>query len=164
MIVSLLVAMDQKRGIGRDGGLPWHISSDLKRFKSLTMGHHLIMGRKTWESIRRPLPGRKMIVVSRNPHYLAEGCDVVGNLDRALELARERGETEAFVIGGGQIFSLALSAADKIYLTLVDGVTPSDTFFPEYNPEEWEIVQHEELPVSEKDEYATKFRELTRKS
>ena len=162
MIISLLVAMDRMQGIGLNGKLPWHISSDLKRFKSLTMNHHVIMGRKTWESIARALPGRKMIVISKDASYLAEGCDVVNFLDRALELAQERDESEAFVIGGGQIFSQMIPRADKIYLTLVDGITPADTFFPVYNPQEWKVIRREVLPKSDKDEYATEFLELAR--
>lgn len=162
MIISLLVAMDENRGIGLQGGLPWHISSDLKRFKSTTLGHHIIMGRKTWESIGKQLPGRKMVVISNDRNYNAEGCEVVHSLRNALGLARECGEDEAFVIGGGQIFAQALPLADKIYLTHVRTITPADTFFPYYDPSEWVIVRREMLPASEKDEYATEFLELNR--
>jgi len=162
VIISLLVAMDENRGIGLQGGLPWHISSDLKRFKSTTLGHHIIMGRKTWESIGKQLPGRKMVVISNDRNYYAEGCEVVHSLRNALDLARECGEDEAFVIGGGQIFAQALPLADKIYLTHVRTITPADTFFPYYDPSEWVIVRREMLPASEKDEYATEFLELNR--
>lgn len=162
MIISLLVAMDENRGIGLQGGLPWRISSDLKRFKSTTLGHHIIMGRKTWESIGKQLPGRKMVVISNDRNYYAEGCEVVHSLRNALDLARECGEDEAFVIGGGQIFAQALPLADKIYLTHVRTITPADTFFPYYDPSEWVIVRREMLPASEKDEYATEFLELNR--
>jgi dihydrofolate reductase len=163
VIISLLVAMDEKRGIGSRGGLPWHISSDLKRFKSITQGHHIIMGRKTWESIGTPLPGRKMVVISNNQNYYAEGCEVMHSLRNALDLTRERGENEAFIIGGGQIFAQALPLADKIYLTLVRTITPADTYFPYYDPSEWITVRREMLPASENDEYATEFLELNRK-
>src|SRR5262252_4069736 len=100
MIVSLIVAMDEAGGIGKDGGLPWRLPSDLKRFKEITMGHHIIAGRKTYESIGKPLPGRQTIVVTRNPDYEAEGSSVVHSLAQAIELARSRGETEAIIIGG----------------------------------------------------------------
>ncbi len=155
--------MDDNRGIGYQGGLPWHISSDLKRFKSLTMGHHIIMGRKTWESIGNPLPGRKMILITKNRDYKAEGCDVVHSLQNALDLAQQGGEDEVFVIGGGQIFNQALPLADKIYLTHVRTITPVDTYFPSYEPCEWSIVHREMIPASEKDQYATEYLEMNRK-
>ena len=94
MIISLLVAMDEKRGIGKNGKLPWRLSSDLKRFRELTMGHHMIVGRKTFESIGKPLPGRQTIVVTRNPDYAVEGCLIAGSVESALELAESRGENE----------------------------------------------------------------------
>lgn len=163
MIVSLLVAMDQEGGIGLNGGLPWHISSDLKRFKSLTTGHHVIMGRKTYETIAKPLPDRIMVVISRNPHYRAEGCLIVDSLDQALELAEENGEEEAFVIGGAEIFALALPRADKIYLTVVKAVTVVDTYFPDFDLSEWERGEPVSFPAGGRDEYASKFYILTRK-
>ncbi len=107
--------MDEIGGIGKDNGLPWHLSSDLKRFKQLTMGHHLIMGRKTYETIGKPLPGRITIVITRNLQYQAEGCLVAPSLEKALDLARGNGETETFIAGGGEIFAIALPLADRIY-------------------------------------------------
>jgi dihydrofolate reductase len=157
VIISLLVAMDEQQGIGKAGGLPWHISSDLRRFKALTMGHHIIMGRKTWESIAKPLPGRKMVVISRDSEYTAEGCTVVHSLKHALQLARKAGEEEAFVIGGGQIFTLALPDADKIFLTRVEATTSADTYFPTFDPSEWTIIHQQAFPASEKDQYASEF-------
>src|SRR5690349_3265560 len=104
--------MDKKRGIGKDGRLPWRLSSDMKRFRELTMGHHLIVGRKTFESIGRPLPGRQMIVITRSPDYKVEGCLVADSVESALSLAEEKGESEAFIIGGADIYAQALEAAD----------------------------------------------------
>lgn len=141
MIVSLIVAMDQSRGVGYQGKLSWHLSSDLRRFKSLTMGHHLIMGRKTYESIGKPLPGRVMIVVTKNPSFQAEGCSIVRSIDDGLQFARERGEDEVFIIGGGEIFRQALPIADRIYLTLVHATTEADVFFPSVNSVEWKEIE-----------------------
>src|ERR1044071_9960120 len=112
--------MDEKRGIGKAGGLPWRLSADLKRFRELTMGHHLIVGRKTFESIGKPLPGRQMIIVTRQAGFHAEGCFIVNSVDDALRLARERGESEVFVIGGAEIYAQTLALAVRLYLTLVD--------------------------------------------
>src|SRR5512139_3630480 len=110
MNISLIVAMDEERGIGKGGKVPWHLKADLQRFKALTMGHHLIVGRKTWESIGRPLAGRVMVIITRSPVYRPENCPdcvVVDSLDAALEVARQAGEQEAFIGGGGEIFAQA---------------------------------------------------------
>jgi dihydrofolate reductase len=157
LIVSLIVAMDERRGIGNANRLPWRQSADLRRFKALTMGHHLIMGRKTYESISRPLPGRTSIVVTRNPAYRAEGCLVAHSLEEALELARSRGETEAFVIGGSQIFSQAVGIAGRIYLTRVHTAGEADVFFPEFHEEDWEAVETSHHPADEKNEHPSTF-------
>ncbi len=134
--LSLIVAMGRNRVIGRDGKLPWRLSADLKRFKALTMGHHIIMGRKTWESIGRPLPGRTSVVVTRSPAYVAAGATVVDSLPGALTLARE--DAEVFVIGGGQMYREALPLADRIYLTELQAEYPGDAFFPALAPGEWQ--------------------------
>ena len=162
MLVSLIVAIDEAGGIGKEGGLPWRLSSDLRRFKEITMGHHLIAGRKTFESIGMPLPGRQTIIVTRNQEYEAPGCSVVHSLDEAIELARSRGETEAFIIGGGQIYQEALPLADRIYLTQVHASVAADTFFPEWNPHEWKLEQSTSTPVDEKNRYACTFKVLSR--
>ena len=163
MIISLIVAMDEKRGIGKDGKLPWHLSSDLKRFRELTMGHHMIVGRKTFESIGKPLPGRQMIVVTRSPGYKPEGCLVADSVQRAIALAQERGETEAFVIGGAEIYSQTLDAADRVYLTQVHADVAADTFFPELNHESWTETQTAYQLADEKNQYAFTFKALERK-
>ena len=162
MIVSLIVAMDEKRGIGIDGGLPWHLPADLRQFKSLTMGHHIIMGRKTYESIGRPLPGRIMVVITRNPAYQAEGCLIAHSLESAIEKARQCGENEAFIIGGGEVFTEAIELADRIYLTLVHANFPVNIYFPEYSPEDWEEVESEFNPADEKNQYPFTFKILSR--
>jgi dihydrofolate reductase len=160
VIVSLIVAVDERRGIGIDGHLAWHLSTDLKRFKSITMGHHLIMGRKTYDSIGRPLPGRTMIVVTRNPEFRAEGCLVANSLDEALDIARQGGENEVFIIGGGEIFAQALGVADRLYLTQVHSTTKADVFFPEFDAEEWIELQSEEHGADVKNDHPTTFKVL----
>lgn len=163
MIISLLVARDKLGGIGKDNRLPWHLSTDLRRFKRLTMGHHLIMGRKTYESIGRVLPGRTMIVVTHQRNYQAEGCLVVHSLDDAFRIAKERGEGEVFVIGGGQIFTQALARADRIYLTEVHAIVQADTYFPPLEERGWEEVERVAFPAGKGDAYPTTFRVLKRK-
>lgn len=155
--------MDEKRGIGYKNRLPWYLSSDLKRFKKLTMNHHVIMGRKTFESIGKVLPGRTMIIISRNKSFEAEGCLVAHSLEGAIALAQKEGEDEAFVIGGATIYRMALPRADRLYLTQVHAATKADVFFPEWDEGEWVEAQRIELPVDEKNQYPTTFRILNRK-
>lgn len=128
LLISIIVAMAENRVIGQNGQLPWDLPEDLQRFKRLTMGHTLVMGRRTFESIGKPLPGRRTIVVSRNPGYVAPGCDVVSSLDAALELAAPA--EEVFICGGAEIYQQALPVAGRIYLTEVDSVIDGDTSFP----------------------------------
>jgi dihydrofolate reductase len=132
MTLSLIVAMTDERVIGRDNQLPWHLSDDLKRFKKITMGHPIIMGRKTFESIGKPLPGRQNIVVTNNKTYAAAGVTVAHDLCQALA-ACEQDKNERFVIGGAGLFQAALPMADKLYLTLIHHPFKGDVFFPEIN-------------------------------
>lgn len=163
MIVSLIVAIDEQRGIGKNGALPWRLSSDLRRFRELTMGHHLIVGRKTFDSIGRVLPGRQMIVVSRNALFAAEGILKTGSVREAFELAEQRGETEAFIIGGAEIYSQTLDLADRIYLTKVHATVEADTFFPNFNASDWREARTESHPADDKNQYQTTFCILERK-
>ncbi len=163
MIVSLLVAMDERRGIGRAGRLPWRLSTDLKRFRELTMGHHIIVGRKTFESIGKPLPGRAMIIVTRDPVYHADGCVVAHSIADALESARAEGETELFVCGGAEIYAQTVDVAERIYLTRVAADCDADTFFPELDCGEWAEASSEPHTADEKNEYAFTFSLLVRK-
>lgn len=164
MIISLIAAQDRRRGIGKDNRLPWRLSADLKRFRELTLGHHLIVGRKTFESIGKPLPGRTTIIVTRQAGFKAEGCFVVNSVDAALALARERKELEVFVIGGAEIYAQTLKQADRLYLTLVDAEVEADTFFPLFDETAW--VEQEAIPhaADEKNQYAFTFKTLVRKS
>lgn len=152
MIVTVIVAMDEGRGIGFRNRVLWHLSSDLKRFKEVTLGHFLIMGRKTFESIGKPLPGRQIIVVSRNPDYRPPGVRVAASLEQALQMAEEQGENEVFIVGGEQIFIQAMPWADRIYLTRVQARLKADTFFPEYG-DEWVETVISRHNAGEKDEY-----------
>lgn len=133
--VSILVAYDRNRAIGHGNKLPWYLPEDLKRFKALTMGHHIVMGRKTYESIGRPLPGRTNVVITRELGYLAEGSIVVDSLERALEMAKE--DSEIFIIGGAQIFVQMLPFCDRMYATEIDATFDADTYFPEFDRASW---------------------------
>lgn len=164
MIVSLIVAMDCRRGIGAGNRLPWRLPADMKRFRDLTMGHHLIVGRKTWESIGRALPGRTMIVVTSNLDYRAEGCLIVHSLEEALNAARAKSENEAFIGGGAEIYREAMKIADRVYLTLVDAEVEADAFFPELNPGEWSIVETAARAPDDKTPYQLTFQTLERKT
>lgn len=133
--LSLIAAMSRNRVIGRDNAMPWHLSADLKHFKAVTMGKPVIMGRKTFESIGRPLPGRQNIIISRQPGFAAAGCSMAASLEQAL--AACSGAEEVFVIGGSEIYRLALPAADRLHLTEIDADFEGDTHFPAINAAEW---------------------------
>ena len=129
MIISIIAAMTDNRVIGRDNAIPWHIPADMQRFRAITMGHPLIMGRKTFESIGRPLPGRKTVILTRIPDYRAEGSIVVHSLRKALDECA--GADEVFICGGGEVYREALPLASRIYLTVVHGEVAGDTLFPD---------------------------------
>jgi dihydrofolate reductase len=162
MIISLIVAVDENNGIGIEGRLPWKISTDLKRFKSLTMGHHIIMGRKTWDSIGRALPGRTNIIISQQLRQAPENAILKTSLVEAIEYARQHADTEVFIIGGGLIFIQALPLADRIYLSKIHISTPADTFFPDFDWDKWKINESTEIPASNFDQYAHTYIILER--
>lgn len=146
--------------IGREGGLPWRLSTDLKRFKALTTGKPVVMGRRTWDSLGRPLPNRFNIVVTRDPAFRAEGAAVADSLDEALELARNRaaedGADQISVIGGGEIFRLALPLAERLYVTHVLADIDGDTYFPPVDRAVWQETACEDVPAGEKDSHPTR--------
>tara|TARA_Y100000813_G_scaffold181069_1_gene149863 strand:+ start:814 stop:1317 length:504 start_codon:yes stop_codon:yes gene_type:complete len=142
--VTLVVAMAENRCIGRDNMLPWHIPTDLKRFKAVTMGHPMIMGRKTFLSIGRVLPGRPNIIVTRDRDFRAEGAEIVHSLEDALAAAKAHGTGEIMVIGGADIFGQALPIADKLDICHVHAEVPGDTFFPEIDPDQWTEASRED--------------------
>jgi dihydrofolate reductase len=138
MLISLIVAMASNRIIGDRGDIPWKIPGEQKMFKEITLGHAVIMGRKTFESLIRPLPGRTNIVITRQTDYEAPGCIVVQDLDEAIK-SIETNESEAFIIGGGQLYHESIPMADRIYLTLIPREIPGDTFFPKIPEVDFEI-------------------------
>jgi dihydrofolate reductase len=144
MTVALIAAVSRNGVIGRDGQLPWRLPLDMTRFRTRTTGHHVIMGRRTYESIGKPLPERVNLVLSRRPDYAAPGCRVVQNLEDALEIARRAGESEAFVIGGADVYAAALPVADRVYLTRVDAEVNGDVRFPPLASGEWRETAREE--------------------
>ena len=137
MKISLIVAVSANNVIGADGGLPWHLPEDLKHFKSITMGKPMIMGRATWESIGRALPGRKSIVMTRQTDFEAEGCEVVSSVDEALAAAGDA--DEVMIIGGGEIYRLFLPTADRIYMTRVHADVEGDTYLDEIDLNLWDV-------------------------
>ncbi len=155
MIISIIVAMDKKGVIGLDGDLPWHLSSDLKHFKAITMGKPLIMGRKTHESIGRPLPGRKNIVLTHANEFEAKGCMVVHSLEDAFEIAGDVGEV--MIMGGAGIYAEALSHANRIYLTEVHADVNGDVYFPGFDMGDWVEVEREDHSADEKNEFDFSF-------
>jgi dihydrofolate reductase len=166
MKVSLIVAVANNGVIGKDNDLIWHLPNDMKFFKQTTTAHHVIMGRKNFESIPerfRPLPNRTNVIITRNSDYKAEGCVVVNSVEQALEVAKQNGDTQPFIIGGGQIYKLALenNLVDKIYLTKVHQNFDGDTFFPELN-NEWKEVNKTVNKADEKHAYDYDFITLER--
>ncbi len=158
MIISLIAAMDNKRGIGAKNGLPWmgKVPADMKRFRMLTTDHTIIMGRKTYESLGRPLPNRRNIVLSRSD-FNADGVEVFSSLNDALEAVGGDKHTEVFIIGGAQIFDETLAAADRLYLTLIEGEFDCDTFFPDYKESGFVIKEESSLQPDEKNLYPLRF-------
>ena len=166
MKVSLIVAVAENGVIGKDNDLIWHLPKDMRFFKETTMGHHVIMGRKNFESIPhkyRPLPDRTNIVITRQSEYKAEGCIVVDSVEAALEIAKNNGDIEPFIIGGGQIYRIALeeNLVDKIYLTKVHHSFEGDTFFPELSSD-WKEANKTEIKADEKHKYNYDFITLER--
>jgi dihydrofolate reductase len=161
MCISIIVAMTEDRVIGRDGGMPWHLSTDLRRFKRLTMTHALIMGRKTYDSIGRPLPGRTTIVISRQRDLRLPGATVVHGFHDALR-AVPPGQ-QAFVVGGASIYQAALPASDQIFRTLVHANLSGDTCFPALDATQWTILDQQDHPADQRNQYASTFQHLVRR-
>lgn len=160
MEISIIVATSKNNVIGRDGGIPWHLSADLKRFKALTTGRPIVMGRRTFESIGRPLPGRRNIVISNSVNAI-EGCDVIKSVDDLLNDKSLDGMI--FIIGGGEIYKQFLPYAKKVYLTEVETeIADGDTFFPELNPMEWIEVGRESHEADEKNDFNYSFVDYER--
>ena len=163
MTLSIIAALGRNRAIGYQNQLPWRLPADLQRFKRLTMGHHMLMGRKTFESIGRPLPGRTSIIITRQLDYEAEGCLIVHSLDEAIALAQTRSEQEAFVIGGADIYAQALPLADRMYLTWVEAEPVADASFPAFDENEWEASEQEGFAADQKHKHAMRFVTLQKR-
>jgi dihydrofolate reductase len=156
MIVSIIAALSTNNVIGRNNRLPWHVSADLKRFKSLTLGHHLLIGRKTFESLDRPLPGRTIVVITHDLDFAADGVLTAPSVERAIELARL--DPEVFIGGGAQIFEQTIHRADRMYLTRIHAEIEGDAFFPEFDDvTEWILVDVEHHEADEKNDYPYSF-------
>lgn len=160
-MIILIAAAAQNNALGKNNELVWHLPDDFKRFKTLTSGHHIIMGRKTFESFPKPLPNRTHIVITRQKKYNPEGCIVVDSIEKALEISPKN--EDVFVIGGGEIYQLGLPFADKIELTRVFEDFDADVFFPEINLKEWQLEQEEFHPKDEKHRYDFSYQTFVRK-
>jgi dihydrofolate reductase len=159
--LTLIAAMGKNRAIGLDGRMPWHLPAELQHFKKATMGKAIVMGRKTWQAIGRPLPGRQNIVVSRNPDFHAEGVDLANSLDDAIAMSES---DEVMIIGGGQLYALALPSAQRMVLTLIDIEPEADTWFPEWDEREWTQESERHFPVDDDNKLAYRIIELLRVS
>lgn len=161
MTISLIAAMSSNRVIGLDNDLPWHLPLDLKRFKELTMGHHMIMGRKTFDTIGRPLPGRTIIVVTRRRDFAHPGILVAHSIEDALKQAEK--DSETFIAGGGEIYRLTIGIADRIYLTVIHQAFEGDTSFPDFDETDWRVIEEEEFRPDEKNPLPFTFITLERR-
>ena len=167
MRISLIVAVAENGVIGADGGLPWRLSSDLKTFRRLTMGKPIIMGRRTFQSIGKPLDGRDNIIVTRDPHFEASGVSIVASVSEALTLARvlaaTRGVDEILIIGGADLYAATLNIADRVYLTRVHASPNGDRHFPSLDVKDWTESAREPLPKTERDQFAATLLTFERK-
>ena len=155
MNLTLIAAMAKNRVIGKDNDLIWHFPEDLKHFKSLTSGHHVIMGRKTFESVGRPLPKRVNIIITRQKDYLAEGCKIAGSLEEALAMVKN--DDQPFIVGGAEIYKQSLDFANTIELTLIEAEYEGDTFFPEFDPSIWKLARGEKKEADDKHAHPYEF-------
>ncbi|MEO8382435.1 MAG: dihydrofolate reductase [Acidobacteriota bacterium] len=154
----MIAALSSNNVIGRGDAIPWRQSTDLKRLKAMTMGHHVIMGRKTFETLPRPLPGRTNVVITRREGYAPEGVTVVHSLEEAIQVAARAGESEAFIAGGAEIYGQSMHRADRMHLTRVHVDVEGDAFFPEFDDvSEWRLVDSEHFEADEKNEYPYSF-------
>lgn len=162
-MLTIIAAVGENNTLGKDKDLPWHLPDDFKRFKKITTGHPIIMGRKTFETFPKPLPNRKHIIITRQKDYQQEDCLVVHDLDQALELATSTKTQETFIIGGGEIYKQAMPYVDKIELTRIHHKFDGDTFFPAFDPTEWELTDEIYHPKDEKHDYSFTFLTYERK-
>jgi len=148
--------------IGKDNDIPWYLPADLQYFKKTTIDHHIIMGRNCYASIGKPLPKRTNVIVTRDPYFMSSNCLVARSIPEAIHLAHQNGETEAFIIGGGQIYNQSVDLWDKLYLTEVDIVVEGDIYFPEIDMTQWELVSEERHTKDDKNDFDYNFKVLKR--
>jgi len=161
MRLSIVVAMDDNRLIGKGNGLPWHLPADLAFFKKITTGNSILMGRKTYDSIGKPLPNRRNIVITRNPEISIKGCEVVNSIEKALSITQD--EEEVMVIGGVNLFEQLLPDVNRLYITHIEGEFEGEAYFPYYDENDWLEVSCESHQVDEKNKYAYQFSIMDRK-
>lgn len=161
-MISLMWAMDENRVIGKNNQLPWHLPEDLKYFKRVTMGCPIVMGRKTFDSIGRVLPGRENVIMTRDVHYVQDGCKILHSVDELKQYSKDK--DEVFVIGGAEIFKETLTIADQLYITAIHHEFPGDTFFPAFPMDEWELVSSETGVKNEQNPYDYEFLVYRRKN
>jgi dihydrofolate reductase len=162
MLVSAIVAVAKHHIIGKDNDIPWYLPADLKYFKEKTLNHHIIMGRKCFDSIGKPLPKRTNIIVSRNPFLISSNCTIARSIEEALEVAYDNQETEAFIIGGGEIYRQSMDFLDKIYLTEVAVEVQGDITFPEIDSTIWKLISEVRHTKDEKNEWNYTFKVFER--
>lgn len=158
MLISAIVALSENRAIGKNNQLPWHLPADLKHFKQITMGKAILMGRKTYQSIGRALPGRINIILTSDKNFQAENCVIIHSIEQALQITQD----ELCVIGGAEIYQQMLPYIQRIYMTVVHHVVDGDTYFPELNPAEWKEIEKTDHEADEKNNYAYRFLLLER--
>lgn len=154
-MITIIAAIAENNALGKDNQLIWHLPADLKRFKKVTSNHHIIMGRKTFESLGKPLPNRTTIIITRNPNYTAEGCVIVNSLQEAIDAATE--DENPFILGGAEIYTLAIEIADKLDLTFVHHQFEADVFFPKIDKTVWKETSREDFKADEKNIYDYSF-------
>lgn len=163
MKISIIVAVAENNVIGKKNSLPWYLPADLKHFKEITTGHHILMGQNTYESIGKPLPNRVNIVLSNNPNYKAEGCIVVNSPEEGVKIARDAKEKELMICGGAQVYRTFLPMADKIYMTKIKTDADGDIYFPEFDLKDWEVIANEHSEAHVQNLYSYEFLILERK-
>ena len=160
-MIIMIAAVAENNALGKDNELVWHLPNDFKRFKTLTSGHHIIMGRKTFESFPKPLPNRTHIIITRQKNYQAEGCIIVDSIEKALTICPK--DEDSFIIGGGEIYTLGLAYTDKIEITRVHSSFEADVYFPEINKKEWKLEKNEFNKKDEKHKYDYTYETFIRK-
>ena len=163
MLISAIVAKAKNNVIGKDNDIPWYLPADLKYFKKVTINHHIVMGRKVYQSIGKPLPKRTNVIITRNPFFIVSNCFIANSIEEAISMAQENGDEEAMIIGGGEIYKQTMELWDRLYLTEVDADVEGDVYFPELDYSQWNLVSKEDHQKDEKNEYDYSFHIYDRK-